>query len=168
MDRGSLTERLSDCFRKYRYVLLVVLAGICLMSFPEKRAEEIPREETRENVSGQMDLEESLAQILSTMEGAGKVEVLLTESAGERILYQMNEDTTSRPDAQELRSDTVLVAGNDRQEAGLVRQIIPPTYLGAVIVCQGADQAAVRLSIVEAVMGVTGLTSDKITVLKMK
>ena len=55
-----------------------------------------------------------------------------------------------------------------RKQTGLVQQVNPPTYLGAVIVCQGADSASVRLAIVEAVGSVTGLSTDKITVLKMK
>lgn len=39
---------------------------------------------------------------------------------------------------------------------------------GAAIVCEGADDAKVRLAIVEAVKAYTGLGSDKITVLKME
>ena len=41
-------------------------------------------------------------------------------------------------------------------------------YTGAVIFCQGADSAAVRLQVVEAVAVYTGLSSNKIMVLKMK
>jgi len=41
-------------------------------------------------------------------------------------------------------------------------------YRGAVVVCQGGDNASVRLAVVEAVSNATGLTSDRITVLKMK
>jgi hypothetical protein len=40
--------------------------------------------------------------------------------------------------------------------------------MGAVIVCQGADKPVVRLAIVEAVADATGLSTDTITVLKMK
>jgi stage III sporulation protein AG len=43
-----------------------------------------------------------------------------------------------------------------------------PAYLGAVVVCRGADNAAVRLQIVEAVSVFTGLGADKISVNKMK
>ena len=79
-------------------------------------------------------------------------------------MYQTDEDSASSG----VRSDTVLLNGPDRSQTGLVRQVNPPTYLGAVIVCQGADSASVRLAIVEAVGSVTGLSTDKITVLKMK
>ena len=61
-----------------------------------------------------------------------------------------------------------MVTGSDRSEKGLVRQINPPEYLGAVVLCQGADNAAVKLAIVEAVSKATGLSTDRITVLKMK
>ena len=39
---------------------------------------------------------------------------------------------------------------------------------GAVVVCQGADDAQVRLNVTNAVAAYTGLGSDKITVMKMK
>ena len=39
---------------------------------------------------------------------------------------------------------------------------------GAVVVCDGADSALVRLNVTNAVMSYTGLGSDKITIIKMK
>lgn len=38
---------------------------------------------------------------------------------------------------------------------------------GVVVVCKGADNAAVRLNIVRAIVSYTGFGSDKITILKM-
>ena len=40
------------------------------------------------------------------------------------------------------------------------------TYRGALVVCQGGDQAAVRLAVTEAVMALTGLPADRITVVQ--
>ena len=62
----------------------------------------------------------------------------------------------------------MILSSSDREEEGLVRQVNPPVYLGALIVCQGGDNPTVKLSIVEAVMDITGLSSNQITVLKMK
>ena len=39
---------------------------------------------------------------------------------------------------------------------------------GALIVCEGAENAGVRLEIIHAVGSYTGYSSDKITILKMK
>ena len=41
-----------------------------------------------------------------------------------------------------------------------------PTYRGALVVCQGGDQADVRLAVTEAVAALTGLSSDRVTVAK--
>ncbi len=155
MDRGTVMELGNGFFRKNKWILLLLLTGVLFLLLPEgERTETAAPPETEE-----ITLEESLAAILSQIEGAGKTRVLLTELRGEQILYQ-TDDTDSR-------STTVLVSGGNRKETGLVRQRIPPTYQGAIVVCQGAEKAGVRLAVVNAVMSVTGLTSDKITVLKM-
>ena len=60
------------------------------------------------------------------------------------------------------------VRDSNRNQTGLVCQIDPPTYLGAVVLCQGAENSTVRLAITQAVSNATGLGYHKITILKMK
>lgn len=160
----GITDRVTflEGWKKYRIVILVLILGIALLAFPEKKEEEPTQAPVVHTEKG--DLEASLANILSQIHGAGKVEVLLTQAAGERITYQMDEDTSDT----DTRRNTVLITNSDRDETGLVRQVLPPVYQGAIVVCQGADSAQIRLAVVEAVMCVTGLTSDRISVLKMK
>ena len=152
--------------KKYRLVFFVLLIGVLFMLMPEKKqtVQEVPSQTILEK----QDLETDLAQILSKIDGAGKTEVLLTESAGEQTYYQVNEDISSSDHGKDQRTDTVLVTNSSREETGLVRRTDPPIYRGAIILCQGAANAQVRLSIVEAVANATGLSTDKITVLKMK
>ena len=147
-------DRLKNILTKYRYVLLIALAGLALMLIPggPEVSEPAPAAAVEES------LESRLENILSRINGAGEVKVLLTEDRGGEIFYQ-----TEGEDGK-----TVLISGADRSESGLVRTTQPPSYRGAVVVCRGADSAAVRLAIVEAVANVTGLGSDRITVLKMK
>jgi len=167
MDWVGCKSTVVESIKKFRYVIVVVLAGIFLMALPEKQ--KLPTSQPPpETTQAQPDLQESLAGILSKISGAGKVEVLLTQSAGAQTIYQTDEDKTVADATSDIRRKTVLVTGSGREETGLVRQVNPPAYQGAVVVCQGADSAGVRLSIVEAVMSVTGLSSDRITVLKMK
>lgn len=146
--------KLKEWIRKFRYVLLVLLAGIVLMMLPDGStetaapvAEPLPQE----------TLESGLERILSRIEGAGEVAVMLTEAGGEEIFYQTDGEG----------ADTVVITDASRNEQGLVRTRNPPTYRGAIVVCKGADSAAVRLAVAEAVANVTGLGMDKIAVLKM-
>ena len=162
MDWPGLKSTAAEYVRKYRYVALLLLAGLLLMALPEKQ-EPLPAP-VQPQGSADSCLEEQLEEILSRVKGAGKVEVLLTQRCGEEILYQTDSDTGDSVN----REDTVILTDSDREETGLVRQVLPPVYLGAVIVAQGGDSPAVKLAIVEAVMDVTGLRSHQITVLKMK
>ena len=166
MDWMTHREKARLWLKEYRYVILVLVLGILLMMLPqgkteEKKEESIPIPETE----AQETVQEQLEQLLSMVQGAGKVRVLLTEAEGERVVYQTDGEENSQ---NSKRTETVILSDSGRAESGLVQQIIPPTYLGAVILCQGADSASVRLALIEAVSNATGLSSDRISVLKMK
>lgn len=168
MDRIRVQMRLTDFIKKYRYAIIIILVGIILMCIPTGNARTKEKEVKESIVYVQPDLPDSLAEILSRIKGAGQVEVLLTEAAGSETLYQTNTDIHTDADTNSAQHDTVLIAGTDRVQSGLIRQVNPPRYQGAIVVCQGADDVQVRLAIVEAVKSVTGLGADHITVLKMK
>lgn len=168
MDINEVKKKVSDLLGKHKYALVILAVGLVLMLLPaglggnrtdEERAtaSEVQRE----------DLAQELAQILSMIDGAGKVDVLLTVSNGESTVYQQDTDAGGG-ETGAFRNDTVIVRGENGIESGLVQQINPPKYQGAIVVCQGADRAAVRLAIVEAVSRATGLGADQISVLKMK
>lgn len=162
MDWIALKEAGMTWMKRYKYLVLLLILGISFMCLPAEK--ETPEALQTIEEPLKQDLQDSLSEILSNIYGAGKVKVLLTCAQGEKTMYQTDIDLT----ADKKRQDTVLISGSDRTEKGLVQQINPPVYRGAVILCQGADNAAVKLNIVQAVMSVTGLTSDHITVLKMK
>lgn len=157
-------EQIVGFVKRYWYIFLVVAAGLLLMAIPSDKKEEsvAPVQAITETAPS---LCQELEEILSQIRGAGKVKLLLTQSSGESILYQTDEDIAADGG---IRTETVLISDAQRAQQGLVRRIDPPVYLGAVIVCQGGDNPVVRLAVVEAVSSVTGLGADKITVLKMK
>lgn len=159
MDLIILKERSLAWIKKYRTCLLVLLAGVVLMLLPAGKTEAEPP--AAAPVQTQPDLQEELEQLLARLDGAGKVQVLLTQAQGSKTLYQTDENGNGS-------TDTVIVTDSDRSQTGLVQQVDPPVYLGAVVLCQGAGKATVRLAIVDAVAKATGLPSSKITVLKMK
>lgn len=168
MDRLKIPEHLKQTLKKYRYAGLIVLVGVFLMCIPTGKETQAQATPSIQQETAPTDLSASLASILCKIEGAGKVEVLLTEARGKETLYQSDDDTAVGSDSSSTRRDTVLITDTDRNQLGLIRQINPPVYQGAVVVCQGADRASVRLAIVAAVSSVTGLGASQITVLKMK
>ena len=67
-----------------------------------------------------------------------------------------------------LDTESQRIAGLLRQIRGVGEAEVLLSGSGAVVVCQGADQPAVRLDVTNAVAAYTGLGSDKISVIKMK
>lgn len=156
-------EEIRAFFKKSRAAALVLLCGVFLMCLPggkkETQVADQPAGEVREQT-----MEAALEEILSQVAGAGSVRVLLSGQTSEITRFQTDETG----DGENLRQETVLITGDNRVQTALVRQTEAPTYRGAIIVCQGADSPAVRLAIVKAVAAATGLTTNRITVLKMK
>ncbi len=153
----SIKQQIIGLIKEYKYVALILAIGVLLMLLPEKEPDAQIMPAMEKNTLSQ---EERLEDILGQIQGVGKVRVLLTTAAGEENIYVYDEDSNGR--------EVVVITDSQRSQSGLVSQVLPPTYLGAVIVCQGGDQATVRLSITEAVSDATGLSADTITVLKMK
>lgn len=168
MDIRKLSETMPPLLKKYKYAVLVLALGLVLMSLPMKAKQaETPIEKSAVPIQI-TDPAQELASILTQIQGVGKVQVLLTVKAGESTVYQTDEDVTTSETGSTIRKETVILTDSERNQQPLVQQVLPPQYLGAVIVCQGAENAAVRLAVVEAVRNATGLGADKISVLKMK
>lgn len=167
MDRLDLTKKIKEMLDKYKYVVLILCIGIFMMLLPD-RAGKASQQETATPEKLPVSQAEELENILGQIAGVGKIKVLLTEADGAQTIYQTDEDRSDSGGNERLRVETVIVTNGDREEVGLVRSVTPPVYLGAIIVCQGGDIPSIKLAIVQAVSGVTGIPSDRISVLKMK
>ena len=167
MDIKVIIQKISDFIKKNRYVVLILIAGIVLMCLPTGRKDNTDEIESLP-IEKEVSVEDRLSQILSQVDGAGEVQVFLTIASGEQTIYQTNDTLSHNDESENTQISTVTVTDSKRNELGLIRQINPPMYQGAIIVCRGADSSAVRLAVVDAVSKVTGLSSDKISVMKMK
>ena len=158
MDWIALRQNAGKHLGKYKYALLILAVGLFLMSFPVKNTEKSEEEATEVTVQ-ENSMEDRLSFILSQIQGVGEVHVLLTEFCGPESVFQT--------DGSNDRSETVIISDGNRTESGLVKQVLPPVYQGAIVVCQGGGSASVRLSVMEAVANVTGIPANRITVLTM-
>lgn len=168
MDLAKLREKQKTWIGKYKYAMLILGVGILLMVLPARQESTSSSEQISEKIQIVPSQESRLEEILMEIEGAGKVRVMLTQAHGEETVYQTDVDSNQESESSSQRLDTVMVTDENRSQSGLIRQINPPEYLGAVVVCQGADQPKVKLAITEAVSKATNLGADQITVLKMK
>ena len=168
MDINLKENKLIKMAKKYKYSILIVLVGLLLMAIPGKDQKSTNSANAGYTPVAEEKIEERLSGILSMVSGAGRVEVVLTPAAGEEVIYQTDQDSTDADSSNHIKSNTVTVTDSGRNESGLIRQINPERYQGAIILCQGADDPAICLAIVDAVSKATGLGANKISVLKMK
>lgn len=169
---NELPKKILAGLKKYKYAVLVLLLGIALMLLPFGKKEETTETEVQvETLSDEayaQALEQRLEDMLCQVSGAGQVRVMLTMQTGSRTEYQTDTQiSNSETQSQEERKTVILSEGSAYDKAA-VSAVQYPRFQGALILCQGADQSTVRLSLVNAVAALTGLSSGQITVIKMK
>lgn len=164
----SIKQKIFETIKKYKYALVVLLLGIGLMLLPSRSERKTEPEPIAATQPAEEPVSNKLERILSQIQGAGKVSVVLTEAEGERIIYQTDSNLSNSEGSSQQQLDTVTVTDSDKRQTGLIVQTQPPVYRGAVVVSEGADQPTVKLALVNAVSNLTGLGASQITVLKMK
>ena len=167
-------HKVTEALRGHKYVLLVLLVGLVLLLLPtgEKAVEPPPDPEPESVRSEAEELEAKLASILSLVDGAGEVRVMLTQmTGGEQVFASDTQSSGTRTDTEESfeeRQDTVVISAGSGVSTTVPVKYIYPEFRGAIVVAEGADSAAVRLTLTEAVAAVTGLPASSIQVIKMK
>ena len=168
MDVTSLKTKAFESIRKHKYALAVAALGLLLICIPIGCSDKANAQPQMQAYPSEVNvMEQKLEDILCRIDGAGKVQVMLTVASSEKTVYQEDTDL-SGGGADTSRYDTVIIKDSQGNEIGLIQQVIGAKYQGAIIVCQGATKPAVKLAIVEAVSRATGLGADQISVLKMK
>ena len=139
---------IGNLWKKYKYVGLVVLAGILLMLLPGKKTDA----QTQES-GGSFSLEDTerrMEELLGRMDGVGRVQVMLTLKNSSALELAEDADDTDRDgELRRQREPVTLNRGSGYQDVVVTRETYP-VYLGAVVVCQGAGSGGVRLAVTEA------------------
>lgn len=169
IDWKALSKKMNTCIQKYKYVLLVILAGLILLLLPRSGGEKENQAAGTNSTSALQEfdleaMEHKLEEALSEVEGAGKVRVVLSVKGGPRQIIAQDGKTSEREDS----TTAVVVSKGSGVEDTVLLQEIYPQYQGALVVCPGGGDPAVRLKLIEAVSALTGLGSDKISICKSK
>ena len=161
--RGALppVQKLWD---RFRYVLLVLAAGVLLLLLPLDgggEGREAPAQEALQEAFSLEEFEEKLSDTLSQIQGAGEAQVVLTLKSGSRQV--LAQDTQRGADGDSSSATVTLGRGSGSQEV-VPLQTLAPQFQGALVVCPGGGDPEVCLQIVQAVSALTGLGSDRISV----
>ncbi|MCL2082033.1 MAG: hypothetical protein FWH04_02185 [Oscillospiraceae bacterium] len=168
-------RRISKAMARHKYLLVIAVAGLILLSWPKGQSQ--AKKEIEHGTEGYAgfsieETEEKMAQALSQIEGAGRVCVMLTLKSDMEIVFQQDLDkkTNSGHSGQEAvatqeesKRKTVLTNSSEP----LVQKKLYPIYQGVLVICDGAENAAVQLAVKEAVSALTGLSGRAVNVNRM-
>lgn len=140
-------------------IIAVIICIVIVLLF----ASTFVRENTESNdtsfSSYVMGLEEKLQQVISAMNGVEKTEVAISFKSGTEKVYAF--ETIIKTSGGITTEETQIVTA---QGQPVVLKELAPDILGVVVVAQGADDVAVRLRIVQAVVTLLGIDGSKVQV----
>lgn len=126
-------------------------------------------------------MESRLSQILSSVNGAGRVKVFISLSdygisvVEKDVSYTRNNEEKEGGDLQdtvtlltENSEETVYTADENGNEVPFVSKITAPKVEGVLVVAEGGGNQSVAQEMKEAIMALFGIEEHKIKVVKMK
>ncbi len=129
--------------------------------------------------SDENNMVEDLEEILSNINGVGKVKVMVTYSQTSQSVPLYNQDvsekSTEESDSQGgnrkiTETDNkkeIIYQEENGKKTPITQSVISPTIEGAIITAEGAGNSIVKTNIIQAVEAVTGVATHKIQVFEM-
>jgi len=169
---------------QYAAVLLIVIVILAIYFSSVTNNRETNTEDASSAVTeiSYVSTEDSLAlqlqETLSAIEGAGRVEVMITyESTGEIVpaisidkqvstTVDEGESGKSTTSSENTQSEVVTINGSDGTEALVLKENSPP-ITGVIVVAEGADDIEVRLNLLSAVQTLLDISPNQVNVYKM-
>ena len=114
-------------------------------------------------------LETRLAELIRSIDGAGRTQVLVTLRSGEETVWARNDRMDSEADPTRVQSEqTYVLVRSGSDETGLQLKTITPTVQGVAVVCEGADDPQVQQRITQTVTAALGIGAAHVSVVKME
>ena len=162
-------EKFRAFIRQYKWIVVLLAVGGVLLLLPQNKGSadvSVPEVMAGKEEDFSVEhLEHKLSEILSRIEGAGNVSVMLTVKSGAERIYASDREMSEQNEERELQEEMVLISTEAGESAVLIGQNYP-VFQGALLVCEGGDDPLVRLRLTEALTALTGLSSNRVTVCK--
>ncbi len=115
-------------------------------------------------------LESKLCQVLSSIDGVGKVSVMISVDGSPELIYANEEDKTessnpSGTQSSSFNSSPIIIETNGSSSALVMTEKLPAVK-GVIVVSSGAGNVAIKLNLLNAVSTLLDISTDQVTVLK--
>ncbi len=163
-------------------LFIIVIIVINTLFASEKNDTTASVSNVLENVpkSSGNSLEEKLEEILSMIDGSGKVNVMVSYQNGieqipmydEKISTTITEETDSsggtRKTSQTSNEHSIIFEEKSNTKAAVIKQTVMPEVIGVIVVADGANDVKVKENILKAVEATVDVPSHKIQIFARK
>ncbi len=161
--------------RKMLIMLALGAVGVLLIAVSEfsadKTEENAADPQTTPFYNYEDDIEKKLDEIISQINGVGRVKVMVTLKSGEENKYAYNESYQSKngenSEDRQSENEYVVIDGERGDECVLLSTEFPRIQ-GVMVVCDGGGSSAVKNDITNAVSSLLDISANSISVLEMK
>lgn len=171
-------DKLIELFNKDKKTLIVVCVGligvllimISEIDFKEKNIEEKSLENQKDSYEYCTYLEERVADIVGSIEGAGSVRVMITLAETTEYVYAQNQNDTKKSNNSSENSDNqsdFVIIEKDNNDSGLLIKTFEPKIRGVAIVCDGGDDPIVQQQIYSTVSSILNVSTARISISKL-
>lgn len=167
----------SNVFLALMVGILLLAAGKSFSSFGGDAPKKSPQEEPAETTLGSdAETERRMAEILSKIEGAGQVDVMLTYRRTEEKTVardevreeSYSEDGGKTSESLRVENTAILLEDRNGNTLPLLLSASSPEVEGVVIVAEGGGDPVVCAALNQAAQALLDVPAHKIAVLKMK
>ena len=149
-------------------VLAVLLIILSETSEKKSKTKSNPSSSTPIGYDYEKELETRLESIISQIDGAGNVKVLVKTQGGEENRFALDSNFSTGTDGDKKSESKYVIINGENGEQGVLLNKNYPAVQGVIIVCQGGNDSRLKNEIINAVSALLGISKACVSVSKMK
>lgn len=143
-------------------ILLILLSEINIPS-DSSSAESVSTGDYAEYVS---NLNSELTEIISSIDGVGECNVMITLQNTKESVYAENSETSSDESSNSENNEYVIYNSENGDSPLLLKEEMPKVA-GVAVVCTGGDNVLVQEKIINCVCALFNISSSRVSVAKL-
>lgn len=150
---------------KKEYILVVILSIAVILIFLSNNSIDLSfiKQTQETQISYKTELENSLQTLLENVYGIGKVKVMVTVDGTSEEVVLKNVETKIENNVKNTIETIVLINGKP-----YVTKLLNPKIIGVIVVCEGAENLQVKMTITEILATTLKVSADSVRIIKMK
>lgn len=163
---------LSGDSKKLKIIVAIGLIGIVLIFASDllSSSDKKVKEDNSKGISYEdynKDLEDKLTTLISSIEGVGECQVMVTLENTAESVYATDVEIKNDDSSVNQKDKYVIYDSENGETPVLIKEYLPRVQ-GVTVVCTGGDNTAVREKIIEAVTSLFNIPTNRVSVSKIK